>query len=425
MSTNKALRVLVILATLSIVGITATQIYWVKKAFDLNQDQFDLDVSTALYNVAQELFELNDKFIPEKNPVEQIAGNYFIVNLAQEFNVPSLEELVKSSLLQKDIESDFEYGIYNCNTDQMVYCNYVNHKETSIKETQSTTLAKSSNQEYYFGVYFPDKNTQIINRMGVWIYSSLVLLLVIVFFAYTMFVILKQRRLSEVQSDFINNMTHEFKTPISTINISAGILQNPNIIRTPQRLLNYATIIQKESDRLQNQVDQVLQAATVDRSVKHLTKDSFDAHLLIEEVMKSFEAAMQESGGTLSMSLKASKHQLYGDVLHISNVIHNLIDNAIKYCKKAPNITVTTANVGDQFSTTITDTGIGISKDDQGKVFDKFYRVSTGNRHDVKGFGLGLYYVKYIINAHGGEIKLTSDLDGSSFEIKFPTRSIE
>lgn len=425
MLTNKALRVLVILATLSIVGITATQIYWVKKAFDLNQDQFDLDVRTALYNVAEELFELNDKSIPEKNPVEQIAGNYFIVNLAQEFNVPSLEELVKSSLFKRDIESDFEYGIYNCNTDQMVYCNYVNHKETSTNVIATTTLAKSSNQEYYFGVYFPSKNTQIINRMGVWVYSSLVLLLVIVFFAYTMFVILKQRRLSEVQRDFINNMTHEFKTPISTINISAGVLQNPEIIRTPQRLLNYATIIQKESDRLQNQVDQVLQAATVDHSVKHLTKDSFDAHMLIEEVVRSFDAVIHEKGGTLSKSLKASNYQLFGDSLHISNVINNLIDNAIKYCVKAPNITITTANIEGELSITIADKGIGISKDQQGKVFDKFYRVSTGNRHDVKGFGLGLYYVKYIIDAHGGEIKLTSDLDGSSFEIKFPIRSIK
>jgi two-component system phosphate regulon sensor histidine kinase PhoR len=261
--------------------------------------------------------------------------------------------------------------------------------------------------------------------MGVWVYSSLVLLLVIVFFAYTMFVILKQRRLSEVQRDFINNMTHEFKTPISTINISAGVLQNPDIVRTPQRLLNYATIIQKESDRLQNQVDQVLQAATVDHSVKHLTKGSFDAHLLIDEVVRSFEAVMQDSGGTLSMSLEASNYQLYGDALHISNVINNLIDNAIKYCVKAPNITVTTVNVGAALSLTIADKGIGIAKDQQGKVFDKFYRVSTGNRHDVKGFGLGLYYVKYIIDAHDGEIKLTSDLDGSSFEIKFPIGPIK
>lgn len=420
MLTNKSLRVLVILATLSIVGITATQIYWVRKAFDLHQDQFERDVRTALYNVAAELFTLNDKTIPKKNPVEQIAGNYFIVNLAQEFHAPSLEELVKSSLIQRNIESDFEYGIYNCNTDQMVYCNYVNHTEISDSEIHSTSLPKSSNQEYYFGVYFPGQNTQIINRMGIWVYSSLVLLLVIVFFSYTLFVILKQRRLSEVQRDFINNMTHEFKTPISTINISAGVIQNPDIVKTPQRLLNYATIIQKESNRLQNQVDQVLQAATIDDSAKHLTKNPLNIDELIKEVTEAFEAVLQEKGGSVKLHLEAIQCYVLGDVLHLSNVFHNLIDNAIKYSLQAPNIKIETTCTDGYISILIHDNGKGIPKDQQKKVFDKFYRISTGNQHDTKGFGLGLYYVKYIIESHGGQVGLNSLKEGTCFEIKLP-----
>ncbi len=417
MLTNKSLRLLVILATLSIVGITATQIYWVKKAFDLHQDQFERDVRTALYQVAEELFVLNEKSIPEKNPVEQVAGNYFIVNLAREFSVPSLEEMVKSSLAQRDIDSDFEYGIYNCNTDQMVYCNYVNHTEASAEEVQPTTLAKSSDQEYYFGVFFPSKNTQIINRMGIWVYSSLVLLLVIIFFTYTLFVILKQRRLSEVQRDFINNMTHEFKTPISTINISAGVLQNPDIVRTPQRLLNYATIIQKESDRLQSQVDQVLQAARVDHTVKHLMKTPLDIHQVITEVV---DAVVIEEGGELNLALNASKSYLLGDPLHLSNVLHNIIDNAIKYCDQVPKIRIETSSADGYVCISISDNGIGIAKDQQKKIFDKFYRISTGNQHDVKGFGLGLYYVRYIIELHGGQIDFKPLEQGSCFVIKLP-----
>jgi two-component system phosphate regulon sensor histidine kinase PhoR len=420
MLSNKSLRLLVILATLSIVGITSTQIYWVRKAFDLQQDQFDRDARSALFNVAQELFAQNNKAIPVKSPVEQVAGNYFIVNLSREFNVSSLEEMVKSALAQRDIISDFEYGIYNCNTDQMVYCNYVNHLEDNDAAIQNTTLAKSSNQDYYFGVYFPGKNTQIINRMGVWIYSSLVLLLVTVFFGYTLFVILRQRRLSEVQRDFINNMTHEFKTPISTINISAGVIQNPDIIKTPQRLLNYATIIQKESDRLQSQVDEVLKAATVSHTVKHLNLECLDVHLLIDQVAKSFDAVMQENGGKLIVNSKAENSKLLVDSLHLSNVFQNLIDNAIKYTDQPPKINITTSNENGCLKITICDNGIGISKDEQKKVFNKFYRVSTGDVHDVKGFGLGLYYVKYIINAHKGEVKLTSDGKGACFYIKIP-----
>ncbi len=417
MLTNKSLRLLVILATLSIVGITATQIYWVKKAFDLHQDQFERDVRTALYQVAEELFTLNKKSIPDKNPVEQVAGNYFIVNLAQEFNIPSLEEMVKSSLAQRDIDSDFEYGIYNCNTDQMVYCNYVNHTEASTQEVQPTTLAKSSNEEYYFGVFFPSKNTQIINRMGIWVYSSLVLLLVIIFFTYTLFVILKQRRLSEVQRDFINNMTHEFKTPISTINISAGVLQNPDIVRTPQRLLNYATIIQKESDRLQSQVDQVLQAARVDHTVKHLTKTRLDIHQVITEVV---DAVVMGEGGELKLALNTPVPHLEGDSLHLSNVLHNIIDNAIKYCDQAPKVKIETSNTDGYVCISISDNGIGVAKDQQKKIFDKFYRISTGNQHDVNGFGLGLYYVRYIIELHKGKISFKPLEQGSCFEIKLP-----
>jgi two-component system phosphate regulon sensor histidine kinase PhoR len=421
MLTNKSLRVLVILATLSIVGITATQIYWVRKAFDLNQDQFERDVRTALYHVAEELFLLNDKVIPKKNPVEQVAGNYFIVNLAQEFSVPSLEELVQSSLAQRNIESDFEYGVYNCNTDQMVYCNYVNHTAIADEDIQTSVLPKSSNQEYYFAVYFPGQYAQIINRMGVWVYSSLVLLLVIVFFAFTLFVILKQRRLSEVQRDFINNMTHEFKTPISTINISAGVIQNPEIVSNPQRLLNYATIIRKESDRLQNQVDRVLQAATVDNIVKHLSQDPLDVHELIAQCAESFGVVIAERGGEIALMLEAPHSKVIADQLHLSNVFHNLIDNALKYSERTPKITINSSDSNGWIAIKIRDVGIGIAKEQQHKVFDKFYRIPTGNQHDVKGFGLGLYYVKYIIDSHGGKISLTSSEEGTCFEIILPT----
>ena len=424
MLSNKSLRILVILATLAIVGITATQIYWVRKAFDINQDQFERDVRSALYNVAQELFLINEKPIPNINPVEQVAGNYFIVNLMQEFDVQSLEQLVRSHLAKRNIAADFEYGIYNCDTDQMVYCNYVDHTENDDVQRGNTTLAKSSKQEYYFGVYFPGQYAQIINRMGVWIYSSVVLILVIIFFAFTMFVILKQRRLSEIQRDFINNMTHEFKTPISTINISAGVIQNPEIAKNPQRLLNYATIIQKESNRLQNQVDQILKAAHVTHTTKDLDKSTVDMHTVINDAFTSFEALINDKGGEIKVLLKAKYHSVIGDQLHLTNVILNLIDNAIKYGQDAPSVCVETDNNNKDILIKISDNGQGVSKDQQKKIFDKFYRVPTGDRHDVKGFGLGLYYVKYIIEAHGGHVQVSSNNQGSTFIVHIPYTSI-
>ena len=261
---RSVIRLVIILAALSILGITITQLYWLKKAFDLNEDQFNRDVNTALYNVASQLFEINRSTPSKINPIEQLSTNYYVVTINNEIDAGLLEFLLKSELTQRDIHADFEYGIYDCNSDKMVYGNYVSLEEDVLSTDEPSLLPKWKNQQYYFGVYFPNKELQIINRMGIWVFSTAVLFIVILFFTYATFVILKQKRLSEVQKDFINNMTHEFKTPISTISLSSEVLKDPAIIATPERLTSYASIIQSESLRLKNQVDRVLQIASLE-----------------------------------------------------------------------------------------------------------------------------------------------------------------
>ena len=419
---SSVIRLVIVFATASIIGIAVIQVYWVTKAFNLNEDQFNRDVNIALYNVATNLFEISKTKKPSTIPIEQLSSNYYVVTINNEIDAGELERLLKSEFQKRNINANFEYGIYDCNNDQMVYCNLVTIENEELESNIKATLPKWGKQQYYFGVNFPNKELQIINRMGVWIFSTIVLLLVIIFFAYASFIIFKQKRLSEIQKDFINNMTHEFKTPISTIALSAEVLKKPEIMDVPGRLLSYATIIQNESSRLKTQVDRVLQMAALDEDPVVIKKERFDIHKVIEETIHSILPKIESLNGTIHLTANAGNGNVNGDKLHLTNILFNIFDNAIKYCGNSnPRIEITTQNQAKCIEINIKDYGIGIAKQQQSKIFDKFYRVPTGNTHDVKGYGLGLYYVKLMMKAHGGSIRLESELnEGSVFTLKFP-----
>jgi len=416
---NSTIRFIVILATLSIVGITITQLYWVRRAFDLKEAEFERTVTAALYTVAQQIYEIKDTPSPANNPVKQLSTNYFVVMVNSEINARLLEFLLRTEFEKRNIVVDFEYGVYDCTREQMVYGNYVPLK--SKQRTTSQSLPEWANKGYHFGVQFPNREAHIINQMGIWSFSSIVLLVVIVFFGCTLFVILKQKRLSEIQKDFINNMTHEFKTPISTIAVSTAVLKDPSIVDNPERLLSYATIIEKENTRLKQQVERVLQMAKLDKEEISLKRECVEVHQLIGDAIRNTSWALHEKQGEVNTIFEATQPEIQADKLHVTNVLTNLIDNAIKYCKGKPAITIQTANTTKGVLIEVKDNGIGISAENQKRVFQKFYRVPTGNVHDVKGFGLGLNYVKTIIQAHGGNVTLTSQLEkGSIFSIYLP-----
>jgi two-component system phosphate regulon sensor histidine kinase PhoR len=418
---SSTIRFIVVLATLSIEGITITQGYWVKGAFDLKESEYNRQVNTALINVAQQIFSISNTPAPANNPVKQVSTNYYVVQVNSHIDANLLEFLLRTEFEKRNIKADFEYGIYDCSNERMVYGNYVSLSDGSKKADDKKILPKWANQGYYFGVHFVNREGQILNQMGIWLFSSSVLLLVIVFFAYTLFVILKQKRLSEIQKDFINNMTHEFKTPIATIAVSAEVLKSPDIIQQPERLLNYTTIIENENKRLKQHVERVLQMAKLDKDIE-LKMESVDLHDIIHEVVTGMQVALQERGGEVEFQLNAEQPVIKADKHHLTNVVYNLLDNAIKYCTDKPHITFKTyqeSSKGVVFE--IKDNGIGISPENQKRVFQKFYRVPTGNVHDVKGFGLGLNYVKQIVEVHRGRIVVESSVGkGCTFKIFIP-----
>lgn len=419
---TSTIRFIVVLAVLSIAGISITQVYWVKRAFDLKEDEFKRNVNTALLNVAQQIYSFADHGpAPTHNPVKQLSTNYFVVMVNSQINASLLEFMLRTEFDKRKIQADFEYGIYDCANEKMVYGNYVQVNDGKSKTEISKNLPKWNTQGYYFGVQFPNREAQIINQMGIWSFSSVVLLVVIVFFAYTLFVILKQKRLSEIQKDFINNMTHEFKTPIATIALSTEVLKSPDIIRQPERLLSYATIIENENKRLKQHVERVLQMAKLDKESIELKKETVNLHDVVQEVTRGMSNAIAEKKIELDLDLQAAEPVIEADKLHTTNVVYNLLDNAIKYSGENPKIWISVKQAEKHIVLEVKDNGIGVKEDDQKKIFDKFFRVPTGNVHNVKGFGLGLNYVRQIVDAHRGRITLKSHLgEGCTFRIYFP-----
>lgn len=419
---RQTIRTIIFLATISLVGIITTQYFWVKNAYNLEEKQFNERVHIALSNVSHQLLNINKDESQLINPVKQISSNYFIALINDTVHPYLLETLLKNEFTSRNLNIDFEYVIYDCFTDSVVFGNYISLDTEDKNQLQSKSFNIVWDRDgHYFGVYFPSKRSYIINEMGIWVFSSSIILIIIIFFAYTINVILKQKRLSEIKNDFINNITHEFKTPISTISLSSEVLLQPNIILEPERLKNYAQIIKDENNRLKNQVDKVLQLATLEIDKLKLENELIDLHEIINETVKSFDLIIENRQGRITSMLGAKKYQIVGDRVHISNILFNLIDNAIKYSPEKPKIEISTDNYFSGIEITVKDNGIGISKENQKHVFEKFYRVPTGNIHNVKGFGLGLNYVKTIVTAYNGKIKVSSkENEGSTFIVKLP-----
>jgi two-component system phosphate regulon sensor histidine kinase PhoR len=415
------IRFIVILGAFAIIGITVVQIYWMKKAWNIREKQFNQTIFIGLKTVAEKLSTYNQTILPNENPVNQLSSNYFVVNVNSVIDANILDYYLKTEFDKLNIKTDYEYAIYDCHNDKMVYGNYVHAggKEKPIKPT--TNMPKYDEYIYYFGINFPSKTTYLSGDMAIWMIFSVILLVSVIFFGYAIFIILQQKRLSELQKDFINNMTHEFKTPISSINISADVISNPDIIKNPERLKNYGAIIKQENSRLNKQVEKVLQIAKIETSGFELKMEEVDLHEIIGNVMSNCNTNNDHKDARITANLVKEDLFILADRLHITNILHNLLDNAIKYADKQPGIIISTVKSGKKIIIGIEDNGPGISREYQKKVFQKFFRIPTGNVHNVKGFGLGLYYVRNICRVHHWTISLESETGkGSKFIIEIP-----
>lgn len=389
-------------------------------------DRSYIALRNVLHRIRTDNLDSSDVF----EAVKQVDENYFKVDFNTDIEPFQLETWLKRELYAQNLLHNFQYSIYDCFDSTTLYSDLIIYSGSEFTPDTTEKLPmpdfQFENINHYFTVYFPEVQRGSIETTSDGLYSPYIYLLIIVvlvliFFAYTLNVILRQKRLSEVKTDFINNMTHELKTPISTIGLSAEMIMRSDFEENPDKLQQYAGIIFKENKRLENQVERVLKIAKMDKDKITLSKEPFDIHELLEEVKDNFEFNQNEKGGSIQLELNASPCEIHVDPVHISNVAYNLIDNAIKYCDKTPEVTVKTTSDKRSLFIEISDNGIGIKRDDLRMIFDKFYRVPTGNVHDVKGFGLGLYYVKLIIEEHEGSIGVKSTIGkGTTFTIKLP-----
>lgn len=305
---RKTIRLIIFFAAFTVIGVFSFQFFWVKKAFTLEEKQFNERVHVALSSVVSEVQRLNKDSSAIYEPVKQISSNYFLASTNDTLHPYVLENLLINEFQKGNLITDFEYVLYDCFTDSVVFGDFVEIK-TEAKDLvyEISEKDKWNQASHYFGVYFPSKEVRLVDQMGIWIVSTIFLLLVVVFFSYTIWVILKQRKLSEIRTDFINNMTHELKTPISTISLSTEVLTNPNITKDPERLKNYANIIKEETERLRLQVDKVLQMATLDKNRLNLEMEDVNLHDVIKKTVAGFELILDSNDGKIDVSLKAKK----------------------------------------------------------------------------------------------------------------------
>ncbi len=419
--TNRLIRRVIILGAFAILLVIIVQTYWIRQLWDVNERDFDRAVNLALFNVAKDVSVVSRSALPAQNLINRLSSNYYVVNVNTQIDATNLDFYLRKNIESVHLNEDFYYGIYDCHNDQMVYGNYISFNGEKDTSAIAKELPKYDKFTYYFGVSFPKRTNYLLSSMRFSIIFSVILLVTIFFFIYSLLIILRQKRLSELQKDFINNMTHEFKTPISTIKLSADVFANHPFIQSDVRLVKYANIIKEQNNRLNTQVEKVLQITKIDNKMLKLHLETIDLHELLNSVLSTVLVKIEGMDGVLDIQEHARRPIVKADTLHLTNILHNLLDNAMKYCKQAPEITVITEETGNFVSLTVADKGIGVEKEYHKQVFERFYRVPTGDVHNVKGFGLGLYYVKNICKAHNWNIVFDSEPGvGTSIKITMP-----
>jgi len=335
-----------------------------------------------------------------------------------------VRELIKNHLKERGIDQSFDLALLN-DEGNLIPIGQVKDREKLTQGIQAKLFPSDLlGKDNFVLINFPKKRLYILRQIWLPVLSSMLFLGIVIFcFIYAIKVIIRQKKLSDIKNDFINNMTHEFKTPIATVSLAVEALQDPDLLNKDTFRNRYIGIIKDENKRLGSQVEKVLQAATLEKKDFKLKIELLNIHEILENVKTSFGLQLENKGGNISLKTNLKDPYIEADAFHISHIINNLLDNAIKYSKESPIVKIDSWDQNGSIFISISDNGVGMTKDAVKKIFDKFYRVPTGNVHDVKGFGLGLAYVKTMMEAHNGEILVNSEPGkGSTFTLKLPKR---
>lgn len=440
----------IVIATISVLGILLIQFFFLKNSYDLNEKKFHELTTSSLRSVATQLNDYNSKVNEnspkpsDRCPVDQISNNYYVVQVNGLIDANLLDHFLTVEFKKRNIEVPYEYGIYDCNSKKMIPGNtvksdpfpvkvkpskspdssscseeelmYDKHLEKVNQKSKVCSLPTCEKYTYYFGVHFPNRSKFYNSRLIGWYFMTGILFFVVFFFGYALYVIIKQQKLSEIQKNFINNLTHEFKTPIASIELAAKVISNPAIIHQPDRLREYVKIVGQQNQRLSDHVEKLLQMATIEKTKLQLNLEAIELNAFIAESISEFKNSQNGNAYSIDLISNVKSATIKADKLHFSNLIFNILDNAIKYCNLEPEIIVRLDETKSHYLISFDDNGIGIARDYRKKIFNRFYRIPTGNVHDVKGFGLGLDYVQKIVQRHNWKINVIENPGkGSTF----------
>jgi len=419
-----SLRGLMVLATGLVIGILLTQVLFLKKVADFESRLTDQTIKTALIRVRRLVMDTSSsQNAGDSTGVQQLSPPYFVVTLDRQVDEAFLKQQLERELYRVQITDDFQFAIFNKAKQTLVFGQYVAKDKPARKALPVKGLPKYGSRDYYFCVYFPFKNHIVLRQLNVWMLFSLLVGLAVIVFGYAIFIILRQRQLAEIQTDFINSMTHEFQTPIATISISAEALKTKGMVVSPERIDHYASIIHQESRRLANQVETILQVARTDQQYLHLIRQPVYLQDFLLAIIQKVRLNTKTDPASLTLRPICQPIYVSVDPIHFSNAIYNILDNAIKYSPEIIDVSISVYTDDAWVTIAISDKGVGISRKNAKRVFKKFYRIPTQGPEARTGFGIGLHYVQQVVNAHQGSIFVESKLgEGTTFSIRIPKK---
>ena len=402
-------NIVIIIGFLAIVGVIIMQLFLINNAHKLAKKDTEDKIFFALQEVLEKLYKDNLTGLLVSNQVEKVSGNYFTVNVNYEFENTILEHYLISEFEKNNLDVDFEYAVYNCSSDKMAFSNHINSNGKKEPIKCPSCFTKNPKHTYYFAIRFPDIEQNYFKNLNqYWIFTT-VLFLVLIIYVYSVVLMLKQKKYTELQKDFINNMSHEFKTPLASILIASNYVKEQNEIKENPKLKKYNQIVVNQTKRLNEHIEKILYVAKTESKQMLIDKTKFELKSVLNLVKDNI--ILKYDKEIVINIITTKQYVLKADEFHVYNILFNLVDNAVKYSALSPKIEIVVTEINQQLSLQIKDNGCGIPTKDLPFVFDKFYRVTRQDIKNIEGFGIGLSYVKKICDLHRWKITIANNTE--------------
>lgn len=420
------LNIIVLVGLIAIVGVLTMQLLMLNQAYTFEKKETGDKIHFALQDVVNKIYRDNNAELPTDTPIRKVSEDYYVVNVDDVFESEILEYYLKAEFRKVQLNMDYEYAIYDCASDEMVYGEYIASTGLADKGDKlkcENCFVKKEGLVYYFAIRFPNlKYNYITSLQQYWIYTG-VLFLVLVIYVYSVLLLLKQKRYTELQKDFINNMTHEFKTPLASILIASNYAVKQEAIEANPKLNRYLTIIIEQSNKLNQHIERILNVAKSDSGLLGLDKQ--DINLVETLALVKDNALLKYDHAKITIDSAKGAYMARADEFHFYNITYNIVENAIKYGGEHPEIIVSAIEDSKGLALRFTDNGPGIPPAHLDYVFDRFYRVPRQNKKEVEGFGIGLFYVKKICELHGWRISMQNNHStGITITMQIPKSSL-